>query len=539
MMVEIAVTIDLSRRDLLIRGALLATSTVACAPHLFAKSASAREPAKPLTADGNLAYQNTEELVAALASRRVSSLELVDNAIKRIESLDSYTNAVVVRDFDKARSAAAAADAALSRGNRAPLLGVPMTVKESFNIGGLPTTWGIPAAKGWLAAKDAEAVARLKSAGAIILGKTNLPIMISDWQSYNDVYGTTNNPWDFGRTPGGSSGGSAATLAAGFVSLELGSDINGSIRCPAHFCGVFGHKPTPGLIPLHGHVPPKSNPFAADGSVGLGVCGPMARSARDLARALDVMAGPDAAQSMAYRLVLPRSRHDTLANFRVLVLDTHPLLPTAASVRAAIERLSERLFKLGSKVAHGSPSLPDLADAARLHQKILFSFSQAFGSPDFYKRIESKVAALAPDDNSLTAWRLRGAILSHRDWIAANSARDQLRQQWHEVFREWDVVVCPIMPTTAFAHDHTPDQEDRHIDIDGEEYPYRDQSVWPGMATTPGLPATVVPVDQSEDGLPIGVQIIGPYLEDHTTIKFAGLIEREFGGFVAPPKFKG
>jgi amidase len=470
-----------------------------------------------------------------LDARQVSSIELFDQAVARIEARDVRINAVVVRDFERARASAASADEALARGERRPLLGIPMTVKESFNVAGLPTTWGFPAFKGWHATADATAVARLKAAGAVILGKTNLPLAISDWQSFNDVYGTTNNPWDLSRTPGGSSGGAAAALAAGFVALELGSDINGSIRQPAHCCGVFGHRPSTGLVPLSGHVPPRADPAGADATVGLGVAGPMARSASDLALALNVIAGPEERESSAWRLSLPAARHDRFRDFRVLIIDTHPLLPTALSIQSAMDKLARHLDKSAAKVSRSSALIPDLADAARLHQKLVFAFSQAFGPPEFYRRTEAAVAALAENDNSLSAWRLRGTIMTHRDWIAANGARSRLRGQWQSLFREWDVVLCPAAVTPAFPHDHNPDQDSRLIEINGKRYPYRDQSVWPGIATTPGLPATVAPIDKTESGLPIGVQIVGPYLEDNTTIAFAQLLEREFGGFVPPP----
>src|SRR5215207_6036667 len=320
-------------------------------------------------------YRSARQLVAALSERKLSSAELIDQAIAQIEARDGKLNAVVVRDFERARSAAAAADAAIARGERRPLLGLPITVKEAFNVAGLPTTWGIPAFKDWQPMQDALAVTRLKAAGAVILGKTNIPLAISDWQSFNDVYGTTNNPWDLTRTPGGSSGGSAAALAAGYVALELGSDLNGSIRQPAHCCGVFGHKPSTGLVPLHGHAPPRSSPTAADGTVGLGAVGPLARTADDLELALGLIAGPDDADGIAYQLTLPAPRRQRLAEFRVLIVDTHPLMPTAVAVRAALDRLAERLVGQGAHVARASPLLPDLAEAARLHQKLVFAFS--------------------------------------------------------------------------------------------------------------------------------------------------------------------
>src|SRR5438105_901463 len=249
-------------------------------------------PAGAMTREdpAGLAYRTAGELATALADREISARELLDAVISRIEALDPKINAVVVRDFDRARAAADAADAALARGERRPLLGLPMTVKEAFHVAGLPTTWGNPKFKDWKAEVDALAVQRLKAAGAIILGKTNVPINLRDWQSYNEVYGTTNNPWDLSRSPGGSSGGGAAALAAGFVPLEFGSDIGGSLRAPAHFCGVFSHKPSLHLVPQRGAGPPKipANPVRGD----LAVIGPMARSAADLALALDVVAGP-------------------------------------------------------------------------------------------------------------------------------------------------------------------------------------------------------------------------------------------------------
>src|ERR1700722_8181413 len=276
-------------------------------------------------------YRAANELVDALQARKVSASELVEHAIARIEAFDLGINAVVVRDFDRARTAALAADAALAKGERQPLLGVPITIKEALNIAGLPTTWGFPQFKDFIPEKDAVIVSRLKSAGAIILGKTNLPVGLGDFQSYNEVYGTTNNPWDYSRSPGGSSGGSAAALAAGFGALSFGSAIGGSLRVPAHFCGVYAHKPTFGLVPFRGYGPPPCPPLPRNGD--LAVLGPMARSATDLKIALDVIAGPDEERDgIAYRLALPPARHQNLKDFRVLVVDTHPLIPTGSDV---------------------------------------------------------------------------------------------------------------------------------------------------------------------------------------------------------------
>src|SRR3984957_7116041 len=276
-------------------------------------------------------YATIEQLGELLRNRKFSASELLEHTIFRIEMLDQLLNAVVVRDFERARLAAAAADIALGRGDPRKLLGIPMTIKEAFNVAGLPTTWGFPQFKDYVPKEDAVVVARARREGAVLLGKTNVPAGLGDFQSYNDLYGTTNNPWDLTRSPGGSSGGSAAALAAGFGSLSFGSDIGGSLRMPAHFCGVYAHKPTFGLVPFRGYGPPPCPTLPRNGD--LAVLGPMARSATDLKIALDVIAGPDEERDgIAYRLALPPARHQNLKDFRVLVVDTHPLIPTGSDV---------------------------------------------------------------------------------------------------------------------------------------------------------------------------------------------------------------
>jgi amidase len=354
-----------------------------------------------------LAYRTAGDLTQALANREISARELCDTAIARIEALDPKINAVVVRDFERARAAADAADAALARGERRPLLGLPMTVKEQFNIAGLPTTWGHLKFKDWRPEADVLVVQRLKAAGAIILGKTNVPVDLADWQSYNEVYGNTNNPWDPTRSPGGSSGGAAAALAAGFVPLELGSDIGGSLRCPAHFCGVFSHKPSLDLVPQRGAGPPQTPAIPV--RVDLAVNGPMARSAADLALELAVVAGPDELMDgIAYKLALPPPRHEKLADFRVLVIDRHPLCPTAASISAALDGLTDRLAKLGCNVLRTSPKMPDLARTTRNYVELLAAVFSADTPPEERLRTEAAAQALSPDDLSLMAAFLRG-----------------------------------------------------------------------------------------------------------------------------------
>ena len=480
-----------------------------------------------------LAYRTAGDLVKAIAGRQVSSRELVDSAISRIEALDPKINAVVVRDFERARAAADAADAALAKGENRALLGLPMTVKEQYAVARLPTTRGDPKYKDWKAEVDALVVQRLKAAGAVILGKTNVPLNLSDWQSFNEVYGTTNNPWSLSRTPGGSPGGSAAALAAGFVPLELGSDIGGSLRAPAHFCGVFSHKPTLDLVPQRSTGPPQISDVPVRGD--LAVYGPMARASADLALELEVLAGPDELmEGVGYKLELPPPRHEKLADFRVLVIDTHPLCPTADSIKGSLNGLADRLAKLGCRVLRQSPKLPDLARTTRTYGELLAAVYSLYLSPDDRARIDAAAKTLSPEDQSLAAYRLRGITANHAEWIRASRVRAALRGQWFNLFREVDIVLCPPMPSLAFPHDHSP-QGRRQLDIDGSKIPYNDQIAWAGIATLNGLPATTMPNGRSESGLPIGVQIIGGYLEDNSTIAFAGLIEREFGGFIPPP----
>ena len=423
-------------------------------------------------------------------------MELTEAAIDRITNLDTAINAVVVRDFDRARVAAREADAALARGERRPLLGLPMTVKESHNAVGMPATWGIQQFAGWASRSDSLAITRLKEAGAVILGKTNIAVGLADWQSNNPIYGRTLNPHDPARSPGGSSGGAAAALAAGIVALEVGSDLAGSVRVPAHFCGVFGHKPSWGLVPNRDHVPPGA---AVGGSIPFAVLGPMAQTATDLVLALKVLAGPAPIDGKAWRLDLPVPRAKRLCDFRVLVLDRHPLAKAGRDVTGVLNRLADRLADAGAKVERCNERLLDL-EAAHAH----------------YSAMQAVIARR--DSPPMTA----------AGWIEGQNFQETHRLAWEALFEHFDVLLAPPFGTAAFLHDDTPVGE-RTLMIDDTEVPYLSQRAWSEIATFPGLPSTCAPAGRNIDGLPVGVQIIGPSWGDLTTLHLAELMARELG----------
>ncbi len=479
----------------------------------------------------DLSFASATELVRLIKTREISSVELLEHFFARVDAHNGPINAVIAQDRSGAREAAKAADAALARGEDwGPLHGVPMTVKESYNVAGYATTHGIPAMKNNIASEDALSIQRLKRAGAVIFGKTNVPLRLADFQSYNDIYGTTNNPWDKGRTPGGSSGGSAAALAAGLTGLETGSDIGGSIRNPAHFCGVFGHKPTWNLLPPRGHALP-----GILSPSDISVIGPLARSATDLETAVLVMAGPDEIQSKGYTLTLPRLGKPVSA-LRVAVWSDETIAPVSKEVQRRVESAAATLQKLGATV--DSSARPDFT--ASHSQEIFQLLLQATMSgrlPDAeYNALRGAVAELADDDRSARATTLRAQAATFRDWNRGNEARTHMRWAWRAFFDRYDVLLTPIMPTSAFPHDHSAFGE-RTVTVDGTQRPYFEQIFWAGLAGISYLPATIIPSGPDSAGLPIGVQIIGAEYADLTTIAVAQLLEQHGFAFQAPPGY--
>lgn len=486
-----------------------------------------------------LSFAGAREQAEALADGRVSAVDLLEHVLARIDRFDGALNAIAVRDDAGARRAAREADAALARGERKPLLGVPVTVKESFDVAGLVTSGGDPQYADNRAERDALAVAALREAGAVIVGKSNVPLANADLESYNDVYGVTNNPWDLARSPGGSSGGSAAALAAGYVALELGSDIGGSIRIPAHFTGVFGHKPSYGLVAMRGTGAPGGRIVDRD----LSVAGPLARTAADLELALDLLVNREPLAAKAWRVTLPPARHTQLKDFRVLVLDAWPGVEASLSERWAIERVVERLRSQHTQVSRigdlPAGALPDLAGAHPLFRTL--SGASLAEPPPPGASAQQRLDALHPDDRSAEAARLRAPTLSHREWLKADERRVALRHAWEKLFGSFDVVVTPVAPTPAFEHGHRTPKDARTYPVayeDGvRQIPFFELFYWAGLPVLPGLPATSFPLGPGDDGLPVSAQAVGAYLEDRTTIAFAHAFETVYGGFIAPPAY--
>lgn len=480
------------------------------------------------------AFVSATWLAREIRDRRIGCLELLDFYLARAERHNPALNAIIAWQVDTARQRARDADAALAKGEVwGPLHGIPMTVKELFNVAGLPTTFGNPRWKDNIATSNAVVVDRLLQAGAIVYGKTNVPLMLMNSQSYNEVYGTTNNPWDLSRGPGGSSGGEAATLAAGLSALGAGSDIAGSLRNPAHYCGVYGHKPSWGLIPPRGHVL-----AGVVTPTDISVVGPMARHAEDLDLALRVLAGPDVLQQPAWRLELPPPRCRKLSDFRVAVWAKSPLCEIDSGVRERFDAAVAALARAGAVV--DEDARPEIGDEEhhRLFMTLLRAATASRLSDAEFAAQQAIAATVAAHDMSFRATLARGAALDHRAWGIANEVRNKLRYTWRDFFQRFDVLLAPVAATAAFPHDHNPDRDQRLIPVNGRMIPYGDQRFWAGLASLCYLPATAAPIGLTAEGLPVGLQIIGAEGEDPTTVEFARLLANEAGGFTPPPGYE-
>ncbi len=470
-------------------------------------------------------------MLAALDTGVVSSVELVDMHLERIDEHDGELNAIPVRTTERARESAIAADAARASGRRGPLLGLPMTLKESTQVAGLPQSAGIPPLADYRPASDGPIAARVFAAGACLLGKTNIPVALGDWQADSPVYGRTSNPWDLDRTPGGSTGGGAAALAAGLTPLEIGSDIGGSIRVPAAYCGVYGHRPSDTALPRAGAFPLADLPNPA---WVMGVQGPLARSAVDLELLFDVVIGPHEGEDVAWRLDLPAPRHQRLAEFRVAIMPPKSLVQPSADVQAKVDELASFLGRAGAHVAEAMPELDD--DSYFRDYLTLLTVLTSLGQ-DTAER-DARIDGLRGRDDVLATAQVAGFTLDAPGYLELLGRREVARRAWHRFFLDWDVLVCPTALDVAFPHQTGP-QEDRVLSVDDRSVPYPLNIVYPMWAIFAGQPATAYPAGTGSTGLPIGLQAIGPYLEDRTTLRFAQLLEREWHGFEPPPRYSG
>jgi amidase len=476
-------------------------------------------------------FKSAAGIARLIRDRKISAAEELEHFLTRVDAFNPRLNAIIWLAAERARARARAADDALAKGEIwGPLHGVPMTIKESYNVAGSPTTWGDPKLKDNVTAQSALAVERLEKAGVVLFGKTNVPLMLADHQSYNAIYGTTNNPWDVSRTPGGSSGGSAAALAAGLTGLEAGSDIGGSIRIPAHFSGVFGLKPTWGVVATTGQALPGSYAYA-----DISVIGPLARGADDLEIALDAMAGPDDIDGAAWKVDLPACGAQSLRDFRVAVKLRDPNFEPEAEYVDKLQALADALAKRGATVKEVEPAV----DTARLHEiyvVLLRAATSVRTSEADIARWRDAVAA-APGADPYLDFSVRGSTLPHRDYLKLNNERHGLRHVFAAFFKDWDILLCPAGCSAATPHDHSAERWQRKIRVNGRPVPATDNLFWAGYSALVYLPSTVGPAGILGSGLPVGYQAVAASGRDRTAIAFSRFVEREIGGFTPPPGF--
>lgn len=462
-----------------------------------------------MTSQGTIAVAPATAQLAALRSGELSSGELLENFLERITTYDGDLNAVVTIDEEGGRRAAAAADRSRAAGEPlGPLHGLPITIKDAIEVAGLRSTGGARELAEYVPDRDALAVRRLRAAGAVIFGKTNVPTWSADIQTSNQLFGTTSNPWDAARTPGGSSGGSAVAVACGFTGFELGTDIGGSIRIPSHFCGTFGLKPTYGVVPQRGYLD-----RVGGGTVDtdINVFGPLARSADDLALALAVLAGPDGAQPPGRRPTLPVDEPRRVPG-RIGVWLDEPSCPVETAVRQLLSAAATRLSEDGWVVEDEHP-LVSFPRQAQLAQRLIGAAVSAGSDADI------------GDASGGT----------HRARSLARAERKAFEAVWREWFGRFDALLCPVLGVPAFEHDTGRPLMERAVDVDGRNVPHVAMIGWLGLIGVMGLPSVVAPIGRTADGLPVGVQIVTGWHQDYRAIAIARRLEVLCGGYQVPP----
>ncbi len=480
----------------------------------------------------DLHFKSAVEIARLIRERKTSAADVLEHFLARVATHNPKLNAIIWMDAERARTRAKAADQALAKGEVwGPLHGVPMTIKESYTVAGSPTTWGDPKYKANVTETSALSVQRLEKAGVNLFGKTNVPLMLADWQSYNAIYGTCNNPWDLGRSPGGSSGGSAAALAAGLTGIDAGSDIGASIRNPAHYCGVFGLKPTWGIVSPMGHGLPGSHAYGDISAIG-----PLSRGAEDLDVALDAMAGPDDIDGVAWKVDLPKSPATSLKDLRVAVKLRDPNSEIDGAYADKMQALVDALAKRGATVKEVEPKI----DTRRLHELYVLLLRAATSARTPQADIDrwgKVVKEIGADKQPYLDQMVRGNGMAHRDWLVLSNERHGLRRAFADFFRDWDILLCPAAATAAFPHDQAGERWQRTVTVNNKRVPTTDQLFWAGYSGVVYLPSTVGPAGLTSAGLPVGYQAIAASGRDKTAIAFSRFVEREIGGFVPPPGY--
>jgi amidase len=465
----------------------------------------AKAPATAIA--GDVVFSSTTQMAGSIRARHVSAREVLSAHLAQIATRNPALNAVITLDAERASERAGEADDAAARGeNWGPLHGVPFTLKDAHATSGMRTTTGFPPLRDYVPAEDGTVAARLKAAGGILIGKTNVPVMLADFQTSNPIFGRTNNPWDTTRTPGGSSGGAAAALASGMTPFEIGTDLSASIRIPAHFCGVFGLKPTERRVALTGLIPglPGPRPLRIMTAIG-----PMARTVEDLALLYSIIAGPDGRDTEVPPVPVDQPAAVELRDMRIAVAPTFPSIPVAAEVRAAVAELATQLSPLCRVVEEAA--LPSL------------DFDQEL--PSTGALVGMLIGAVQPGEQDHPT--------TLAQYLEALDRRDQSIAAWEQFFDRWDVLLCPPAMMTAFPHC----EPGSPLRVDRQEVSYWTVSAHGALFNYTGHPAVVLPYTLDRAGLPIGIQLVGKRWNESRLLAMAEAIAEVTGAFQRRPGY--
>jgi len=480
----------------------------------------------------DLGLSSATELAAAIKGRELSSLELLDHYLERVEQLNPALNALVTFDLGRAREAAGAADArTMAGGKLPPLHGLPCSIKDAIATEGVRTTGGAVELTDNVPAQDASVVRRVRDAGAVVFAKSNLPQWSADMQAFNELFGTTNNPWDLARTPGGSSGGAAAAVSAGLSAFDIGTDIGGSIRGPAHFSGICGHKPSFGVVPALGYI---DHQTAGSTEPDVNVLGPLARSVSDLKLLFDVIAGPTEDRAPGWRLELPPPRSRRLADYRIGAWLDDPSCPVSSPVATILDQAVRAVEGEGVSVDRNARPGISFDVVHDVGLPLISAATSPGRSEEEMERFRQIVLDPAGASEALLM-RARASATFHRDWLLLTEERERIRRIWAEFFTTVDILLCPVIIVPAFEHQQAGTLYTRSLHVDGQQRPYVDLILWTSLIGMAYLPSTVVPVGWTDDGLPVGIQVVGPFLGDRSTLTVAGHLERLLGGYRVPP----